>query len=101
MVPSAAVQSANTVLLLPFIHLPLVFNPETTLEVPNNPGRSYWNALKHILAYVKGTIDYGITYRGGGTLNPISYVDSDYAGCKDTRCSTEGNVFIVTDGPVS
>jgi len=34
---SAAVQSANTALLLPSIHLPLVSNPETTLEVPNNP----------------------------------------------------------------
>jgi len=50
---------------------------------------------------VKETIDYGITYRGGGTLNPIGYVDSDYAGCKDTRHSTEGNVFIVADKPVS
>jgi len=50
---------------------------------------------------VKGTIDYGITYRGGGTLNPIGYVNSDYAGCKDTRCSTEENVFIVAGGLVS
>jgi len=50
---------------------------------------------------VKGTIDYGITYRGGGTLNPIGYVDSDYAGCKDTRRSTKENVFIVAGGPVS
>ena len=57
--------------------------------------------MKHTLAYVKETIDYGITYRGGETLNLIGYVDSDYAGCKDTRCSIEGNVFIVTDGPVS
>jgi len=70
-------------------------------QFSHNPGRSHWNTLKHTLAYVKGTIDYGITYRGGGTLNPIGYVNSDYAGCKDTRCSTEGNVFIVVGGPVS
>jgi len=38
--------------------------------------------LKHILAYIKETIDYGITYRRGETLNPIGYVDSDYIGCK-------------------
>jgi len=48
----------------------------------HDPGRSYWNALKHILAYIKETIDYGITYRRGETLNPIGYVDSDYIGCK-------------------
>jgi len=70
-------------------------------QFSHNPGRFHWNTLKHTLAYVKGTIDYGITYRGGGTLNPIGYVNSDYAGCKDTRRSTEENVFIVAGGLVS
>lgn len=28
----------------------------------HNPGRAHWNALKHTLAYVKGTLDYAITY---------------------------------------
>jgi len=28
-------------------------------------------------------------------------VDSDFAGCKDTRRSTEGMIFIVAGGPVS
>jgi len=37
MSPSTAVQSASTTVLLPSIHLPLVSNPKTTLEVPNNP----------------------------------------------------------------
>jgi len=37
MSPSATVQSASTAVLLPSIHLPLVSNPKTTLEVPNNP----------------------------------------------------------------
>ena len=89
------------------IWLQVATHPDLTYTVnilfwfSHNPSRSHWNALKHTLAYVKETIDYGITYRGGGTLNPIGYVDSDYAGCKDTRHSTEGNVFIVADKPVS
>ena len=57
--------------------------------------------MKHTLIYVKRTIDYRITYRRGGTLNSIGYVDSDYAGCKDTRHLTKGNVFIVASEPVS
>jgi len=57
--------------------------------------------LKHTLAYVKGTIDYEIIYRGGETLNPISYIDLDYTGYKDTRCLTKGNVFIVAGRLVS
>jgi len=38
-----------------------------------------------MLAYIKGTIDYGITYKGSGDLKPIGYIDSDYARCKNTR----------------
>jgi len=49
----------------------------------HNPGKTHWNALKHILAYIKGTIRYGITY-AGEDLNPTGYVDSDFAGCRDT-----------------
>ena len=67
----------------------------------HNLGKAHWNALKHVMAYIKGTINYGITYKGGGSLKPSRYVDLDYVGCKDTRQSTEGNIFMVAGGPVS
>ena len=38
-----------------------------------------------MLADIKGTMDYEITYKGGGDLEPISYIDSDYTRCKNTR----------------
>jgi len=66
-----------------------------------NPGKAHWNTLKHILAYVKDTKHYGITYKGSSSLEPIGYVDSDYAGCRDTRWSTEGNIFLVAGSPIS
>jgi len=62
---------------------------------------THWNALKHVMAYIKGTIDYGITYKGGSSLEPSRYVDSDYAECKDTRRSTKGNIFMVARRSVS
>ena len=43
-------------------------------------------------------MDSGITYKGGGSLEPIGYVDPDYAGCKDTRQSTKGNIFYGSRG---
>ena len=67
----------------------------------HNPGKEHWKMLKHVLSYIKGTLNYGLMYKGGGSLNPIGFVDSDYAGCMDTRKSTEGNVFMVAGGPVS
>jgi len=67
----------------------------------HNPEKTHWNALKHVMAYIKGTINYDITYKGGSSLEPSRYVDSDYVGCKDTRQSTKGNIFMVARGPVS
>jgi len=66
----------------------------------HNPGQTHWNALKHTLAYVKGTMHYGIIYHANGILEPVGYVDSDFAGYKNSRRSTEGNVFIVAEGPI-
>jgi len=67
----------------------------------HNLGKAHWNTLKHVLGYIKGTLDYTIRYRAGATLDPVEYVDSDFAKYKNTRHSTEGNIFVVARGPVS
>jgi hypothetical protein len=67
----------------------------------NNPGQKHWDALKHTLAYLKGTMDYGITYKYGRSLRPFGYVDADYAGDIDGLRSTEGHIFFVAGGPIS
>jgi len=67
----------------------------------HNPGKPHWNAARHVLAYIKGTMSHSITYKADSDLTPIGYVDSDFTGCKDTRWSTEGNIFIVAGGPIS
>ncbi|KAF7768677.1 hypothetical protein Agabi119p4_7920 [Agaricus bisporus var. burnettii] len=67
----------------------------------NNPGRSHWDAMKHTLGYIKGTMDYGITYYRDATIKPFGYVDSDFAGDINSRRSTEGHVFFVAGGPIS
>jgi len=46
-------------------------------------------------------INYGIMYKGGNELEPIGYVNSDYAGYKNTRQSTKGNIFMVVRRPIS
>ena len=35
---------------------------------------------KHILRYLKGTVDYGIKYEANKNINLEGYVDSDWAG---------------------
>jgi len=51
----------------------------------HNPGKAYWNALKHVLGYIKGTLDYAIRYCTGATLDLVGYVNSNFAGYKNTR----------------
>lgn len=67
-----------------------------------NPGLAHWQALIHVLGYVKGTFKYRITYskdfRGQG--KPIGYVDVDYGGDLDTWRSTSGYVFLMAGGAV-
>ena len=71
--------------------LQVVIRPDITFSVnklacfAHNPEKAHWNVLKHVMAYIKDTIDYGITYKNGSSLKSSGYVDSDYAGCKDTR----------------
>ncbi|GLB43838.1 putative reverse transcriptase (RNA-dependent DNA polymerase) [Lyophyllum shimeji] len=68
----------------------------------SNPGPAHWNALLHVVGYVKGTLDYRITYtRDTGSIKPVGYVDADYGGDFDTRRSTSGYVFMMANGPVS
>jgi hypothetical protein len=68
-----------------------------------NPGPAHWRAVQHLLAYLKGTLDYKITYRRGAPsgIRPVGWVDADYAGDLDTRRSTSGEVFMMSGGPVS
>lgn len=42
--------------------------------------KTHWTAVKHILRYLKGTLDLGITYQGNRTNKLEGFCDSDYAG---------------------
>nr|GEX79768.1 ribonuclease H-like domain-containing protein [Tanacetum cinerariifolium] len=50
----------------------------------------YFSALKRILRYVQGTLDYGLQLFSSTTDSLIAYSDVDWAGCPTTRRSTSG-----------
>ena len=66
-----------------------------------NPGIEHWKGLLHVIGYIKNTMDYGLTYSRDGDLTPLAYVDADYGGCRDTRRSTSGYIFMMAGGPVT
>ena len=75
----------------------------------SNPGLPHVKASKQVLRYLKGTNDLGIKFTkskppADGSKPKIkitAFVDSDWAGCIDTRRSTMGYVIHVANGPVS
>ncbi len=88
----------------------LSFAVSVLTRFQNNPGPAHWKALVGVAQYVRGTIDYTITYEGprdgetvgdGMGLEPYGYVDADYTGDVDGWRSTSGYVFMIAGGPVS
>ncbi|MCO5608199.1 hypothetical protein L7F22_062405 [Adiantum nelumboides] len=66
----------------------------------SNPGKKHWDAVKSILRYLSGTADRQLCY-GGGELSIKGYVDSDYAGCVDSRKSTTGWIYTFAGSAIS
>ena len=64
------------------------------------PKTAHWTAIKHILRYLAGTANHGLTY-GPASFKLAAYCDASYAGCLDTRRSTTGYVFILNGGAIT
>ena len=50
-------------------------------------------AAKHILRYLRGTVDYGLKYNANQNINLEGYVDSDWTSSAIDRKSTLGFCF--------
>ncbi|SJL14141.1 uncharacterized protein ARMOST_17596 [Armillaria ostoyae] len=65
----------------------------------------HWSRAMHVLAYLKGTIEYRITYHRGNAeddgLTPVGYVDSSHGDDRTSGKSTMGYVFTMAGGPVA
>jgi hypothetical protein len=67
----------------------------------SNPNQTHMDAVDRIFAYLKNDPGKGIVYTGKHGLHLTGFVDSDFAGCEDSRRSTTGWVFTLAGGPVS
>ncbi|SGY43790.1 BQ5605_C001g00061 [Microbotryum silenes-dioicae] len=64
------------------------------------PGPEHWTAIKHVLRYIKGTLDLGLTYRK--TNQPLhGYSDANWGACLTTSRSTMGYAFILSGAAIA
>ena len=67
-----------------------------------NPTFDHWIAVKRVLRYLKGTIDFGLVYvKGVKDLNVMFYSVSDFAGDVEDRKSTSIQVFFLGSLPIT
>ncbi|GKC22570.1 ribonuclease H-like domain-containing protein [Tanacetum coccineum] len=70
--------------------------PDISYDVPqvclhmHDPREPHFSALKRILHYVRGTLDYGLQLFSSSTTDLVAYSNADWAGCVTTRRSTSG-----------
>ena len=65
-----------------------------------NPGKQYWDAVKWLLRYLKGTSDECLKF-GIDDTRLIGYCNSDFTGDLDGRKSTLGMVFTLVGTVIS
>ncbi len=76
----------------------------TCCRYTSAPTSAHWTAVKRVLRYLSGTIDYGLYYtrpEAGGKNDLVGYCDADWAGDRDTRKSTTGHYYQLAGAAVS
>ena len=69
----------------------------------SNPWKVYWQVVKKILRYLRGTSILGLLYGDGSIEHGVveSFVDSDFGGDVDKRRSLTGYVFTPWESAIS
>jgi hypothetical protein len=52
------------------------------------PRQEHWVAAKHVLIYLRGIMEYGLSYLGDGEVKMQGYSDLDWAGNVADKKST-------------
>ena len=66
----------------------------------HNHAYEHWNALSHLLRYLKGTMNLGLTYTGRPTVLE-GYCDANWISNNDKTNSTSGYIFTLGGGAIS
>ena len=66
-----------------------------------NPNEEHWKEMERLVGYLKGKEKHELIIRKPQNMRVISYGDSSYADCKDTRQSTSGDLHTLGGALVS
>ena len=88
--PTAYRRLAGALQYLTFTRPDLTYTVQQVCIHMHDPRESHLAALKRLLRYVRGTVDFGLVLHWSPSAELIVYTNADWAGCPDTRRSTSG-----------
>jgi hypothetical protein len=65
------------------------------------PRHEHWIAAKHVLRYIRGTINYVLRYTTSSDIQLHGFTYLDWAGSAEDRKSTSGMCFILGSSMIS
>ena len=78
----------------------ICFAMNTLSQFLTDPRHVNLIAAKHVLRYLKGTVDYGLKYDANQKIKLHGYVDSDWEGSATDRKSTSSCCFSLGFGMI-
>ena len=67
----------------------------------HNPSNAHWTALKWVLEYLKGTIQFGILFSVRYDFSISIFSDANWTSCPDDRISTTSYVVYLGSNPIT
>lgn len=89
------------------LYLSTATTPDITYAVSNvakystEATKQHWIAVKRIMHYLKGTLNYGLHYSKDGSADCVGFSDADWGGDLDDRKSTSGYLFQLSGASIS
>ncbi|KAK4366366.1 hypothetical protein RND71_014246 [Anisodus tanguticus] len=99
--PSHYRSLAGTFQYLTFTRPDITYVVQQVCLFMHDPRVEHMNALKRIIRYIQGTLNYGLHLYPLSTSTLFSYIDADWGGCRDTRWSTSGYCMFLGNNLVS
>lgn len=82
-------------------HPDIVHAVQQLSQYSRNPGPVHLTATKHVLRYLKGAPDFGLTYCRADALEPFSYSNTDQANDLNDCKLILGQVFHLAGTPIT
>ena len=79
----------------------ICFAMNTLSQYLVQPRRVHLVAAKHVMRYLKGTIDFGLYYDNSHEYRLYGYTDADWAGSISDRKSTSGGCYSLGSAMIS